>query len=193
MYNKARAQFSGITIKYKDNNTLCSEAIFFIGNSFEAEDKWDSALQEYKKIMDKYPVTPKGLEIPFYITKYYETKNELDKMIGAYKEAVAYYDSLSLKYADTQFGFLAMNLKAQSYMALKDWESAIGTYYDVLRKYQGKLPLDDVLMKIALIYDRQLEDKVKTKDILERLIKEYPKSRFRDLAAGVLEELNENN
>lgn len=193
MYDKARAQFSQIIIKYKEHDSLCSEAVYYIGNSYEIDDKWNSALQQYKKIMEKYPATPKGLDMPFYIARYYESKSQLDKMIGAYKEAVAYYDSLALRYPDTRFGFMVSNLKAQCYIALKDWESAVGVYNAVIKDYTGKMPLDQALMKVVLIYNQQLKDNVKAKETLRKLIEEYPKSKFVTIATEMLEELSEGD
>ena len=59
-------------------------------------------------------------------------------------------------------------------------------------KYEGKVRLDNVLMSIAVIYKNELEDKVMAKETLERLIKEYPKSRLVEKANELLKEMEES-
>ncbi|MFC1646250.1 tetratricopeptide repeat protein [Candidatus Omnitrophota bacterium] len=195
MYDKTRDQFSQIIAKYRREDSLCSEALFYIGNSYEIDNKWNSALQQYRRIMKKYPLTQKGLDAPIYIARYYEEKHNTEKMNSAYKEAIAYYDSLAERYPDTIFGFMVSNLKAKCYVALKEWESAVRAFNVVIQgyRYKGQFAMDQILINIALIYDRQLKDKDRAKRALEKLINEYPKSRFISSATEMLEELSEDS
>ena len=189
MFDAARDQFNKIIEKYAENDNIVAEAVFHIGYSYENEDKWKEALAQYKKIMNQYPITGKGLDIPLYIAKYYEENHEPENMIAAYKEAVAYYDSLSLKNPSTKLGFSSKNLKAQCYIELKDWESAIGVFDEMIESYKGKEDLGVAMIRKALIYRRGLNDIAKAKETLQQLIKEYPESRFIKTATAMLEEL----
>ncbi len=74
-------------------------------------------------------------------------------------------------------------------MELKEWQNALNTFNTVIEKYKDKVNVDSVLMSVALIYEQQLKDKIKAKGALERLIKEYPKSRLVKTATALLKEL----
>lgn len=152
-FAKARAQLKLLMDKYAKSQTILSEALFLTGNSYEIEDKWDLALAEYKKIMQEYATTRRGLDIPIYIAQHYKIKYQPDKMIAAYQEAIAHYGALSAKFPNTPLAYNADTLVAQSYIALKD--------------------------------------KVKAKEALEKLIKDYPKSKLIKTATAMLKELEE--
>lgn len=189
-YDKARIQLRTLINKHRESQPICSEAIFLIGNSYEIEDKWNLALEQYKKIMQEYPTTLRGLDIPIYIAQHYKIKYQPDKMVNAYQEAMGYYKMLVDKYPNSPFAYSVHNLVAQCYIALKDWQNAISTFNTIIENYKGKVNLDGVLVEMAFIYNNELKDKVKAKEALERLLKDYPKSRFVKAANNLLKELD---
>ena len=196
-YEKARAQLRMIVNKYSKVAAVCSEAVFLIGNSFQLQDKWGLALEQYKKIMQEYPATLKGLDIPIYIAQYYKIKYQPEKMMEAFKFAIAHYTALANKYANTPLAFIVSKLSAQCSVAMKDWQGALATYrvmiqnYAMIKDNAGKraLEMSDCLMDMALIYYRELKDKSNAKVSLEALIKDYPKSKFVKAARAFLAEL----
>ncbi|OGX15216.1 MAG: hypothetical protein A2166_00295 [Omnitrophica WOR_2 bacterium RBG_13_41_10] len=188
-YDKARQQLKEIINKYVKVDNIRAEAIFLIGNSYEIEDKWNLALQQYKKIMEDFSTTVRGLDIPIYIAQHYKIKYQPEKMIAAYQEAISYYKGLAVKHSNTPFAFNAESLAAQCYLALKEWQNAINTFNAIIEEYKAKMNMDAVLMNIAFIYNNELKDKIKTKETLERLIKEYPKSKLIKTATALLKEL----
>ena len=191
-YNQARTQIQKILDKYSKSEGVCSEALFLKGNSYEIEDKWDLALAQYKKLMQDYPITLRGLDIPIYIAQHYKIKYQPDKMVTALQEAVAHYKALAVKYANSPLAYKTDTLVAQCYIALKDWQNAINTYNAVIERYKDKVSMDGILMDIALIYGREMKSKLKAKETLERLIKEYPRSNLIKTATNLLKELEKN-
>ncbi len=189
-YDKARTQLRMLVDKYSKSAGICSEAVFLIGNSYEIEDKWNLALEQHKKIMQEYPTTPRGLDIPIYIAQHYKIKYQPDKMIAAFQEAIGHYKALADKYPNSQLGLRAHMLIGECYIALKDWQNAINSFNIIIEKYKDKANLDGVFMDMALIYNRELKDKVKAKETLERLIKDYPRSRWVKTATALLKELD---
>jgi len=191
-HQKARTQLQSIITKYSKSPALSSEAAFLIGNSYEKEDKWSSAIREYKKIMRDYALTVRGLDIPVYIAEYYRSKYQPDKMIGAYREAIGHYRALANKHSNTPLAYNLDTLVARCYIAMKEWQGAIGTFNTMLEDYKGKVALDEVLLNIALIYNSGLQDKAKMKETLGQLIKDYPKSRYLKAAQALLNEVEKN-
>lgn len=191
-YEKARAYLGGLIGKYSKAPNICTEALFLIGNSYQIEDKWPQALGEYKKIMQDYSLTARGVNMPIYIAQYYKVKYQPDKMVEAYREAIVHYQKLaqevSAKNPQATFNFLM--LASRCYAQIKEWQSAISGYKAIMERFKGKVPVDTILLEMAPIYYKQLNDKEKAKETLEQLIKEYPKSRLVWVAEKLLQELN---
>lgn len=190
-YDKARTHLQMMLNKYKAFEGVSSEALFLTGNSYEAEDKWGLALEQYRKIIRDYPITPRGIDMPVYIAQYYKIKHEPDKMISAYQEAISHYQALAEKYPGSGLAFKAHILVPRCYILLKDWQNAINSFNAIIENYKSKANLDFALMEMALIYNRQLKDKVKAKEALGRLIKEYPDSKLIKAAQALLKEMDE--
>ena len=191
-YDKARTQIQKILDKYSKSEGVCSEALFLKGNSYELENKWDAALLQYKKLMQDYPITLRGLDIPIYIAQHYKVKYQPDKMVVALQEATAHYQALAAKYPKSPLAYQSHMLLAQCYIELKDWQNAVSTFSSIADTYKDKVNADGVLLNMALIYERELKDKVKAKEALERLSKEYPRSALIKTATALLKELEKN-
>jgi TolA-binding protein len=185
-YEKARTQLRSIINEYKKSENICAEAAFLLGNSYEIENKWHLALAQYKKIMQEYPITFRGLSIPVYIAEHYKIKYEPDKMIAAFQEAIAHYKQLASKYPNTPLALNAETLVAQCYLAIKEWQNAINALNVIIEDYKGKIKVDRILLSVALIYDQQLKNKAKAAETLQKLIQDYPKSRLAKPAAELL-------
>ena len=188
-FNAARDKLNAIVKKHIKSAVVCSEAEFLIGNSYELANNWGLALQQYKKLIQDYAVTPRGLSLPIYIAEQYQTKYQPDKMMEAYQEAITHYRELALKYPDSPLAFNAHSLVAKCYMVIKDWQNAVNSLKAMIEKYKGKVALDEVLMNMAVIYDKQLNDKVKAREALEQLKKEYPQSKLVKTATALLSKL----
>jgi len=189
-YSQARAQLQKIIDEHKKHLAICAEAVFLTGNTYQIQNKWDLALEQYRKIMQLYPVTPKGIDIPVYIAQYYKVKYQPDKMIAAYQEAIAHYKGLADKYRNTPMSYITSMLAGKCYIAIKDWQGAVGTFNSIITQYKGKVDLQEALITSALVYANELKDKVKAKEMLETLIKDYPRSSFLKAAKQLLKELN---
>lgn len=188
-YLKGRQVLASLIEKYKKNENICAEAMFLIGNSYEIQDKWASALAEYKKIIQIHPVTIRGLDVPVYIAQHYKVNYQPDKMLEAYHEAIAHYKALSGKFPNSVLALKADTLVSRIYGEIKDWQGAINSLDSIIEKYKDKVRADGFLLEKALIYSKQLKDNLKAKEALQALIKEYPDSRLIKAAKKMLADL----
>jgi outer membrane protein assembly factor BamD (BamD/ComL family) len=191
-YDAGRAQLRKIIQKYNKSKELVAQAIFLIGNSYELQDKWASALEQYRKIMQDYSETIKGLEIPIYIAQHYKIKYEPDKMMAALQEAITYYKGIAARHPVTPLSYNMDLLVAQCYMETKDWQGAIDTLNGMLTTYNGKANFEEILLSLSGIYAQRLNNPAKAKEILEVLLKEYPKSKYAKSAKEIIKRLSEN-
>ncbi len=177
-FEQSRKQLKNIIAKYNKSEVICAEALFLIGNSYQLQDKWDSALGQYKKMITNYPLTARGMEIPIFIAQYYKVNHQPDKMQSALADAVTHYRSLAAKYPDSPLAYKAYTSISLCYSASQDWVNVVSTLNTIADKFKGKVRLDTILFNLALIYNRELKDSVKSQVIIERIIKEYPDSKF---------------
>lgn len=175
-YGKARGLLRGMLEKYKKSDALSSEIIFFMGNSYETEDNWNSALAQYQKIMVNYPLTIRGWDMPLYIAMHYKSKYQPDRMVSAFREAIAHYGALAQKYPDTLIGYNADSLVAKCFIELGEWNNAIAALDNIIGKYRNQVSLDYVIINKAILYANGLKDKEKAIEILNQMLKDYPKS-----------------
>jgi len=189
-YDSGRAQLRKIIQKYEKSKDLAAQALFLIGNSYELQDNWPGALEQYKKITRDYTETIRGLEIPIYIAQHYKTKYEPDKMITAFQEAISHYKAIAAKHPVTPLAFNMDMLVAQCYSEIKDWPSAIDTLNSMLAAYKGKVGFEEILLSLSSIYSQKLNNPAKTIEILEVLLKEYPKSKYTNSAKEMIKRLS---
>ncbi len=190
-FSQGRAQLQHMITKYKDSDNICAEAYLMIGKSYELQDKWPSALEQYRKIMRDYTETTRGLEIPIYIAQHYKTKYEPDKMIAALQEAISHYKAIAAKHPITPLSLNMDMLVAQCYSEIKDWQGAIDTLNSILTSYNGKVSFEEILLSLAGIYSQKLNNPAKAIEILEVLLKEYPKSKYVNSAKEMIKRLSE--
>ena len=188
---EARKQLNAMLSNYNKNEAICAEVYFVIGKTYELDKNWETALTHYEKIMSKFPATPRGMNIPIYLIQYYKSKFEPDKMMDAARMAIVHYTALSKKYPNTILEYSCRALVINCYAILKDWNNVAANIESSIDAYKAKAPMDTALFQLAFIYDKQLKDPAKTRATLERLIREYPKSKFIKAAKKVLEERKE--
>ena len=186
-YEKARMQLQALMNSHKESKEVSAQAIFLSGKTFEKENKWDLALQQYERIIQEYPLTISGFETPMYIASYYKTKHQPDKMLSWYQKAIAHYKAIAQEHPNTFLGLNADTLVARCYVELKDWLNVISAYDHILNTYKGKVNLDFIQLEKALIYKRELKDEAKAKEVLEQFVKDNPESKLVKIAQGLLQ------
>lgn len=188
-YESARMHLRAVLDKYKNSDAISSEITFFIGKSYELQDKWSLALEQYKKIIRDYPVTLRGLDSPVYIAQYYKEKYEPDKMLAAFQEAIKHYRQLSSKYPGTPLAFNALNLAARAHMSIKEWQGAVSTFDEIIENYKDKINVSGQMFDQVMIYSQELKNKAKALEVLQSIITLYPGTKISQQAEKVKKEL----
>ncbi|HOU37118.1 MAG TPA: tetratricopeptide repeat protein, partial [Candidatus Omnitrophota bacterium] len=80
----------------------------------------------------------------------------------------------------------AYTLIAECYGGLRDWNKSISALETIIENFKDKAPMDGVLLNIAVIYLRELQDKARFRETLARLLKDYPSSRYARAAQEML-------
>ncbi|MFZ5800812.1 MAG: tetratricopeptide repeat protein, partial [Candidatus Omnitrophota bacterium] len=191
-YEKARAYLKTMLSSYRELPGVLAETLFLIGNSYEAQDNWQAALEQYKKIEQDYPLTLRGMDIPIYIAIHYQIKYDPEKMVEAFRQAVIHYKQLAAEHPNTPLALNAEGLAAHCYVAMKEWQNAIRAFNAIIEKYKDKVNTDRIMFGVAMIYDQQLKNRTKAIETLQVLIKEYPKSPLLKPATEQLKKLEKD-
>ena len=189
-HDKARAQLNKIIEEHGESEFISAEAMFFIGNSYQMQDKWSLALKQYEELKQKFPLTQRGFNIPLFVAQHYKITHQPDKMIAAFSRAAEYYISLAERNAHTSLAYNSYLLATSCYTEIKDWQNAINTLNTIIDKFRNKYNVESVFINMAFIYYNGLKDEVKAKRVLTQFITDYPKSRFVKAAKELLSKID---
>ncbi|HOW42818.1 MAG TPA: tetratricopeptide repeat protein [Candidatus Omnitrophota bacterium] len=188
-YDKGRQRLKRMLIKYKKLPVVCSEIQHLNATSYQMQDQWATALEEFKKVYQQYSLTQRGLETPLYIGLYYKSKVEPDKMIAALNEAIEHYYSVIQKYPESAAAFRSYAMITAAYGLMKRWPEAAQNISVMIEKFKDKVPMDRALFDLAVLYRKELKDTARARAALLRLTGDYPKSKLVKLANELLKTL----
>jgi TolA-binding protein len=187
MHDQARIQLKAISKKYAQSASVVTECLFLTGSSYQMQNNDDEAVAQFRAVMSRYPLSPRGLQMPIYIAQYYRSKHDPAKMQEAYRTAIFHYQGLAQKDMKSALALRAYMLIAECYAGLKDWPQSIAALETIIANFKDKAPMDGVMLNIAVIYQRELHDLEKAKILLAQLVKDYPGSRYSRAARQMLE------
>lgn len=181
-FKKARGKFTKITQDFPYQIDICLQARFFIGLSYEYEDKWDKALAVFEKIMKEYPLTPMSIQLPHYIAQYYENHKKYEQANEILKNAVTNYKKIINDYPYEKNLIIVMeDMVLQTYEKLEDWEGVLSTLQQMSVKYHKTDKGAQSLYRMAKIYESRKEIK-QAISLYHQFIKEYPEHKLANTA-----------
>ncbi len=189
-YTKVRETLAGVRSAYAKVGPVCAEAMFMDGLAWEDQGEWDRALTKYQEIMNRYPTTPRAIELPIYIAMHYKEKLKPDKMIEAFHAAEVYYAVLAEKYPRSQMGYKCRVMTAQVQAELKEWPDVIKTLETTIAEFKGNVPVVSIRLDIANIYGTKMNDKATARTLLQKIIDEDPKAPSANVARAMLDNLS---
>jgi TolA-binding protein len=187
-YDSAREAYKSLLKDCEKNAAACAQVTFVIGQSYEVENKWPEALAQYSKVIEDYPLSGKSVELPIYIINHYKKLKD-DKGVEVWvQKGVAHYRDLMAKAEQPRVDYALMGLTARCYMAGERWQDAVTVLEQIARDYPDLAP-EQALWAQAFIYKRFLNDPGKSKDLLQRIVKDYPQTNLAKQAELLLTKL----
>ena len=162
---------------------------FALATLYEAEEQWGKSLALLNKIKDEFPYSEEGLTIPLYIANHYQLRGETSEADRSFSEALSYYEELFQKHKKHPIGLLILNLKKTTYLNQKKWNEAIKVHQEIIKTYPNSPDTPLTLLNIALIYERELEDKDKAIASYQKVKEKFPKHRLAKVAEEKIEKL----
>jgi len=165
-YEEARKELRVVINNFSSSGAIASQAYFAIGRIFESQGKWEEAKEEYDKIIDLYPLTNIGLNLPLYIVQHYTLKNNNKEKESAYRKALRHYKGLIEEYKDTSVVPLVKDYLARAKLNHGNLEEALSVWDEIKNEYSASPLAIKALFTKARLYERELNDK-------KQAIKEY--------------------
>ena len=103
-----------------------------------------------------------------------------------FDEAISGFKNFLSKYPKSDLADNAQFWIGECYMALGQFEQAILAYQDVMKKYGKGNKVPGSMLRQAIAF-YEIKDKTSAKLLLNKLIKQYPKSKEADIAKKKLE------
>jgi tetratricopeptide (TPR) repeat protein len=103
---------------------------------------------------------------------------ELAVFQNRFGDAFAILDSLLVKYPNNELEDDVEYLKAQIFFKKQEYQKAAEMYQLILDKYKEEIKADNALFELAQLYEIQLNNKEKAKELYEKLFIEYSGSTF---------------
>lgn len=189
-FDAARGEFNNILKKFPEDKNYCAEALFAIGNSYEAEDKWSKALSTYESIMDDYIGTTRALNTPLYIANYYKRKNDDAGKNNYLLKAAGYYKKIAQAYPNTQLGYIALNYEITSLQLLEKWEVVLEILKNILIDYPNAPDIIRNVRMIEMISIQKLKIPQLAIDILNDFINRHPQHKLNTLLKNQIKVIN---
>lgn len=176
-FSIARARFESLLEEFPGRK-FSGSALYWIGESYAAEDKLDDAIEFLlKAVDDKANNNFRDYSI-YTLATVYEKK-------GDYENAVKYYDRLLSYYRDSPLLVSAQIRIGICYFYLKDYQSSILELNNPLLSNLSPELYSESLYLLANSYYR-VEEYENAERIYTRLIKEYPSNKvMRDAQYGL--------
>lgn len=200
-FAKARENFQAVFNKYADDKEVAAEALMNLGITYEGEMDEKQAIATYKKIIDSYPTTDIGLNMPLYIVNYYLRVSKVNESNVALREAVSFYKDICRDHPKSIIEFNALRLLVTAYFAQKDWSQGVNTLGEVLLKYpSGQYMNVDranlIIKSINTVAVTQLKDYDVAINIYQKFMSQNPKhplnKKLQDMI-NALQELKKQN
>ena len=188
-YDESLSTLNSIIEAKYDDVPLMSKAHFFRATTFEKLDRWDSALDDYTILKDRYFTTSVGLLVPLYLGRCYARKGDTEDAVMAYKGAILFYEQLEINNRGKTLGFAASDLLRQAYMDIGKYEAAGMVVENTLYNYSIPLTFEKYLPLVETIYVQTLKRPSKAIEIYSNLIEKTENAEFKKFLQRKIDDL----
>ncbi len=173
-YQDAREDFRYVLDHYRNDNNSCIQAQLAIAKSYELENNWNKALNEYQWLMENYPQTLQSMEIPLYIADYYNNKQDNNLAKSSYENAIQKYRDITNTYPNTRLATIAYDYMATCFLRLEKWGEAGEILQSMLSSELPAVVQINTYLKLGSIYDTKLNEAEKAVKVYSDLLQKYP-------------------
>ncbi len=176
-YKDAREAIKNIEKLPYIRNTTVAEAYYLTALCYEKEDRWEQAIGQFDLLMATFPGTDKAFEAGLYVANRYLTNGQ-EKLANQKFEETAEYIK---KYTKSETSNPLQAARAYGYLVrcyteMDDLNRTIETLEELANLYPLTPEGRFAPLKLADIYENELNNKTKAIDWLNQFIKYNPEA-----------------
>lgn len=157
---------------------------------YKGEFDWAQAQLDVLKSATSHLISNNAIELSMLIQDNYGFEDGDDSALMLYAEAdllllrnapdaaMQKLDSIKIKYPTHSLNDEVLLTKARIYRKKRRYLDAAGYYQLVYDNYKYDILADNALFELAEVYERNIGDKEKAKELYEKVVLEYPGSLF---------------
>jgi TolA-binding protein len=191
-YPEAMVEFNEVLKNHKDDIIACATAQAAIANCYEQQGNWSAALNTYQQVFKNYKNTPVGLDIPFYIARYYQRNNNKVEADKAFHEAIAKYQKIINENPKADSAYFSQDYIALCYENIQDWDQAIKVMEKLRKNYPANPRSSQTLFDIATIYETKLDKHKEAIAVYRNFLDQYPNDNLAGTVRKIVETLEKN-
>jgi len=181
-FSKAREEFKKLISNFPAEIIMCIQARYFIGASYEYENKWDKAVAVYEKIMKDYPLSKIAMELSHYIADYYQRNKKYHLAEKVLREAITPYEKMINDYPQQERVIIVIeDFIIKTYEKLNDWDGVTNTLQKMVIKHYQTDRGAQSLYQLAKIYESRKKIK-EAINFYKQFIQEYPEHKLTSIA-----------
>lgn len=169
----ARQLYKSILEQYANKYNLAAAAQEGIAYSYELENRWEQAINEYRWLIKSYEVSQAALAAPIKIIEYYRKQNERLLVQQAYRKAIEYYTALTVKYPKSLVAAIAQEQLANVHMLLNQWDNAVAAAQRINKIMENNVGEISTYLLLGKIYESSKQTQLAVKAYSE-IIERYP-------------------
>ncbi|EKD26691.1 MAG: hypothetical protein ACD_79C01060G0002, partial [uncultured bacterium] len=178
-YDKAHMELNSIIQNFSSDKDLATHAFYLNGKIWEIEEKFNEAFLEYEKILDLYPLSNRGIEMPLYLFRFYQTHKDVLEYTYSMDRVITHYKWLIDEYSNTSYEDMLKNFLLRAYFIGEKWDEIINFWNSELSEKKEDIPL---IMKGSIakaeILSGKLNKELDAIDICKQLIVDYPEHSY---------------
>lgn len=176
IFSGGRDYLDALKLRFPRASTILAESQRLKARSFELEQNYDRARQEYLALINEFPATPQGLETLVELPDFFRRIGQPEMASDWTQRCEERLRGLARDYANRQIGLQASSYLGTFLLRNGRVDEAIAQYDELRRQYPRSSQATDALIRIAMIYRNDKKDPSKALETLREFVKQYPRS-----------------
>lgn len=187
-YADARIKFKNIVNSQSPMQGTVIQAQVSIAKTYELENDWQKAMNEYQWVMENYPNTIQALNIPLYIAEHYNANAQPELAKKAFQKAIDMYSRTIEQNPNTMLAAMATDYLATANIRIEKWWEAARAMESLTKM---RIPVQKQVttyLNLSGMYEQKLANEPAAIQALTELLQRYPEL---PMAAEVIKHIEE--
>ncbi len=181
---EALGHLDAIVEQYDDDPELASQALLNRGQLLESRERWAEALEVYRALPSRYPLTSAALQAPLRIAQHYQRNNEEESMRSALSRAERHYRDFVTSYPPGPLTVFARERLIETLLGQERYDDAIEESIRLGDDLAGSQEGVSHLIAAAGIARNALADSIRAAEILDHVAEVYSQASVGEWAGS---------